>query len=219
MSRRLAGGRLVVASHNAGKVREIGHLLAPFGIETVSAGDLGLPVPDETEQTFMGNARIKAHAAARASGLPALADDSGLAVDALDGQPGVRSADWAETPAGRNFGHAMELLRQRVEAEGRPAPVTARFLCCLCLAWPDGHDEVFLGTVEGHLEWPPRGTRGFGYDPIFVPDGDTRTFGEMPPDEKHAISHRADAFRQLVAACFAAARHAEPGAGTTPPPR
>ncbi|HET7410830.1 MAG TPA: RdgB/HAM1 family non-canonical purine NTP pyrophosphatase [Paracoccaceae bacterium] len=203
MSRRFAGGRLVVASHNAGKVREIGDLLRPFGVETVSAADLGLAVPDETETTFEGNARIKAHAAARASGLPALSDDSGLAVDALDGEPGVRSADWAETRQGRDFPYAMSLLWERVEARGADHPVTARFVCCLCLAWPDGHDEVFLGTVEGRLEWPPRGERGFGYDPIFVPDGDSRTFGEMPPEEKHGKSHRADAFRQLVAACFA----------------
>jgi XTP/dITP diphosphohydrolase len=202
MSRRLGGGRLVVASHNAGKVREIGELLGPFDVETVSAGDLGLPVPDETETTFEGNARIKAHAAASASGLPALADDSGLAVDALDGAPGVRSADWAETPAGRDFGRAMSLLWERVQAGRAAPPIRARFVCCLCLAWPEGHDETFLGTVEGHLEWPPRGERGFGYDPMFVPDGDTRTFGEMAPCEKHAISHRADAFRQLVSACF-----------------
>jgi XTP/dITP diphosphohydrolase len=203
VSRLLGGGRLVVASHNAGKVREIGELLGPFGVETVSAGDLCLAVPDETEDTFEGNARIKAHAAARACGLPALADDSGLAVDALDGAPGVRSADWAETPQGRDFRRAMSLLWEGVEAAGARHPVGARFVCCLCLAWPDGHDETFLGIVEGHLEWPPRGERGFGYDPIFVPDGDSRTFGEMAPDEKHALSHRADAFRQLVAACFA----------------
>ena len=203
MSRRLAGGRLVVASHNAGKVREIDDLLRPFGVETVSAGELGLAVPDETEDTFAGNARIKAHAAARAAGLPALADDSGLAVDALDGAPGVRSADWAETPAGRDFGRAMTLLWDRVQASGAGEPLTARFACCLCLAWPDGYDEVFLGTVEGRLEWPPRGDRGFGYDPMFVPERDSRTFGEMASEEKHSISHRADAFRQLVAACFA----------------
>lgn len=202
MSRRLAGGRLVVASHNDGKVREIGDLLAPWGVETVSAGQLGLPVPEETEETFEGNARIKAHAAARASGSPALADDSGLAVDALDGAPGVRSADWAETPEGRDFGRAMSLLWERAAASGAAEPLTARFVCCLCLAWPDGHDEVFLGTVEGRLEWPPRGSRGFGYDPMFTPEGDARTFGEMAPEEKHAVSHRADAFRQLVAACF-----------------
>lgn len=214
MTRRFAGGRLVVASHNPGKVREIGDLLRPYGVETVSAGDLGLPVPDETESTFEGNARIKAHAAASAAGLPALADDSGLAVDALDGEPGVRSADWAETPEGRDFGHAMNLLWERVEKRRAEHPVAARFLCCLCLAWPDGHDEVFLGSAEGHLEWPPRGERGFGYDPMFVPaselqGGDSRTFGEMAPEEKHRISHRADAFRQLVAACFAPE---EPGA-------
>lgn len=203
MSRRFAGGRLVVASHNAGKVREIGDLLAPFGVETVSVAALGLPVPDETEESFEGNARIKAHAAARAAGLPALADDSGLAVDALGGAPGVHSADWAETPTGRDFDRAMRLVHQRVEAQGAGHLATARFLCCLCLAWPDGSDEVFLGKVEGRLAWPPRGGHGFGYDPIFVPEGEARTFGEMAPEEKHAMSHRADAFRQLVAACFA----------------
>lgn len=203
MSRTLAGGRLVVASHNAGKVHEIGDLLRPYGVQTVSAADLGLPVPEETEETFEGNARIKAHAAAKAAGLPALSDDSGLAVDALDGAPGVYSADWAETPAGRDFHRAMELVRQRVEATGANPPIMARFVCCLCLAWPDGHDETFLGTVEGRLEWPPQGERGFGYDPIFIPKGEDQSFGEMPPEEKHARSHRADAFRQLVAACFA----------------
>ena len=206
MSRRLDGGRLVVASHNAGKVREIGDLLAPWGVETVSAGALGLAVPDETEETFEGNARIKAHAAARASGLPALADDSGLAVDALDGAPGVRSADWAETPEGRDFGRAMNLLWERVQARGAREPLTARFVCCLCLAWPDGHDEVFLGTVGGRLVWPPRGARGFGYDPMFAPDGRDETFGEMAPEEKHGLSHRADAFARLVAACFGGKR-------------
>ena len=202
MSRRLAGGRLVVASHNAGKVREIGDLLRPFGVETVSAGALGLPVPDETEETFEGNARIKAHAAARAAGLPALADDSGIAVEALDGAPGVRTADWAETPGGRDYMRAMRRAWDALEANGAPEPRRARFVCCLCLAWPDGHDEVFLGTSPGRLVWPPRGGNGFGYDPMFVPDGHDSTFGEMEPQEKHAISHRADAFRQLVAACF-----------------
>ena len=203
MSRRFEGGRLVVASHNAGKVREIGELLAPFGVETVSVATLGLPVPEETENTFQGNARIKAHAAARAAGLPALADDSGLQVEALDGAPGVRSADWAETPEGRDFRRAMRLVHDRLLEAGAEAPFRARFVACLCLAWPDGHDELFIGTVDGHLEWPPRGERGFGYDPMFVPDGDNRSFGEMAPEEKHRISHRADAFRQLVASCFA----------------
>ncbi len=203
MSRRLGGGRLVVASHNAGKVREIGELLRPFGVDTVSAGELALAVPDETEETFEGNARIKAHAAAGAAGLPALADDSGIAIEALDGAPGVRTADWAQTPEGRDYMRAMRRAWEALEARGTSEPRRARFVCCLCLAWPDGHDEVFLGTAPGRLVWPPRGDNGFGYDPMFVPNGHARTFGEMPPTEKHGISHRADAFRQLVAACFA----------------
>ena len=204
MTRRFAGGRLVVASHNAGKVREIGALLGPYGVDAVSAGELGLPEPAETEETFLGNARIKAHAAATAAGLPALADDSGIAVDALDGAPGVHTADWAETPTGRDFALAMRKTWEALEAQAAPEPRTASFYCCLCLAWPDGHDESFLGRVAGRVAWPPRGERGFGYDPIFIPDGRVETFGEMDPAEKHAISHRADAFRQLVAACFAA---------------
>ncbi|MEL6267271.1 MAG: non-canonical purine NTP pyrophosphatase [Pseudomonadota bacterium] len=202
--RPLAPGRLVVASHNAGKVREIRDLLAPYGIETVSAGELDLPVPDETETTFTGNARIKAHAAARAAGLPALADDSGVSVEALGGAPGVYTADWAETPAGRDYAMAMARVWAELDAldGGAPAAPVAAFHCALSLAWPDGHDETFLGTAPGHLVRPPRGERGFGFDPIFVPEGRAETFGEMDPAAKHAISHRADAFRQLVAACL-----------------
>lgn len=203
MTRRFGGGRLVVASHNAGKVREIGDLLAPFGVETVSAKDLGLPVPAETETSFEGNARIKAHAAARAANLPALSDDSGLAVDALDGAPGVYTADWAETPQGRDYAAAMARVWQELEARAAPEPRAARFVCCLSLAWPDGHDETFIGTARGRVVWPPRGANGFGFDPMFLPEGGALTFGEMAPADKHAISHRADAFRQLVAACFA----------------
>jgi XTP/dITP diphosphohydrolase len=202
VTRRFSGGKLVVASHNAGKVREIGALLARYGVETVSAGALGLAEPAETEDSFLGNARIKAHAAAQASGLPALADDSGIAIDALDGAPGVYTADWAETPAGRDFGLAMKRAWDALEAKAAPEPRTASFNCCLCLAWPDGHDEAFHGRVTGRVVWPPRGEEGFGYDPVFAPDGHTITFGEMDPAEKHAISHRADAFRQLVTACF-----------------
>jgi XTP/dITP diphosphohydrolase len=202
MARRFRDSKLVVASHNAGKVREIGALLRPFGVETVSAGDLGLPVPAETEETFEGNARIKSHAAARASGLPALADDSGIAVEALGGAPGVHTADWAETQAGRDYMLAMRRAWDALEALAAPEPRRARFVCCLSLAWPDGHDETFVGTASGRLVWPPRGERGFGYDPMFVPDGHRQTFGEMAPEGKHAISHRADAFRRLVAACF-----------------
>lgn len=202
MARKLGPGRVVVATHNAGKLREIRDLLAPFGIETVSAGELGLPEPEETETTFEGNARLKAHSAAKASGLPALSDDSGLTVAALDGAPGIHSARWAETGAGRDFGHAMRTVWERLEAAGAPEPRRAAFICALTLAWPDGHDETFLGRCTGRLVWPPRGERGFGYDPMFVPEGRDITFGEMDPAAKHAMSHRADAFRQLVAACL-----------------
>ena len=202
MRRVLREARLVVASHNAGKVREIGELLRPLGVGTVSAADLGLPEPDETETTFEGNARLKALAAARASGLPALADDSGLTVAALGGAPGICSARWAETPEGRDFGHAMKTVWRKLEAAGAPEPRRAVFVCALTLAWPDGHDETFLGTCAGRLVWPPRGDRGFGYDPVFMPEGHEITFGEMEPEKKHTISHRADAFRRLVAACL-----------------
>lgn len=204
MSRIFRETKLVVASHNPGKVREIGELLRPLGVETVSAADLGLPEPEETETTFEGNARLKARAAAQASGLPALADDSGLTVAALGGAPGIYSARWAETPQGRDFGHAMKTVWRKLEAIGAPEPRQAVFVCALTLAWPDGHDETFLGTCAGRLVWPPRGDRGFGYDPVFMPEGHAITFGEMEPERKHTISHRADAFRQLVTACFGA---------------
>ena len=202
MRRAFTNPKLVVASHNAGKVREIGDLMRPFGVETVSAGDLRLPELDETEITFEGNARLKARAAAHASGLPALADDSGLAVDALGGDPGIYSARWAETPKGRDFGYAMQVVWEKLEALGAPEPRRAAFLCALTLAWPDGHDETFLGTCAGRLVWPQRGDKGFGYDPVFVPEGHDITFGEMAPEKKQAMSHRAVAFHQLVAACF-----------------
>ena len=195
MRRTFGEPRLVVASHNAGKVREIGELMRPYGIATVPAVELGLPEPDETETTFEGNARLKALTATRASGLPALADDSGLAVPALGGAPGIHSARWAETPEGRDFGHAMETVWRKLEAAAAPEPRRAAFFCALTLAWPDGHDETFVGTCEGRLVWPPRGDKGFGYDPVFVPEGHEVTFGEMEPERKHAISHRADAFR------------------------
>ncbi|MEM7499442.1 MAG: RdgB/HAM1 family non-canonical purine NTP pyrophosphatase [Pseudomonadota bacterium] len=200
--RQLAPGRLVVASHNAGKVREIRDLLASFGIETVSAAELGLPEPEETETSYEGNARLKAHAAAKAAGLPALADDSGLSVEALGGAPGIYSARWAEGPDGRDFGRAMRRVWDEVSAAAGGGAPDAAFVCALSLAWPDGHDETFLGTCGGTLVWPPRGERGFGYDPIFVAAGEGETFGEMTPERKHAMSHRADAFRQLVAACL-----------------
>jgi XTP/dITP diphosphohydrolase len=197
MTRRFAGHRLVIASHNQGKVREIGDLLRPFAIETVSVAELGLPVPDEDGTSFAENARIKALAAATAAGMPALADDSGLAVDALGGQPGIDSALWGGPD--RDFGLAM----RRVEAALAGATDRrAHFVCALALAWPDGHCEVFEGVVHGRLVWPPRGERGFGYDPMFIANGRDVTFGEMDPNEKHQISHRADAFRKLLAACF-----------------
>ena len=203
--RHFDGGRLVIASHNAGKVREIHDLLRRFQVEVVSAAELGLDEPEETGSTFVENAELKALAAARASGLAALADDSGLAADALDGAPGIYSARWAG--ADRDFAVAMSELERQLAArgDGHDAPSANRaasFRCALCLAWPDGHCETFEGRVAGQLIWPPRGARGFGYDPAFVADGYEITFGEMDPDEKHRISHRADAFRQLVAACF-----------------
>ncbi len=202
MSRIFRETKLVVASHNPGKVREIGELLRLLGVETVSAAELGLPEPEETETTFEGNARLKARAAAQASGLPALADDSGLTVAALGGAPGIYSARWAETPQGRDFGHAMKTVWRKLEAIGAPEPRRAAFVCALTLAWPDGHDETFLGACAGRLVWPPRGDRGFGYDPVFMPEGHAITFGEMEPERKHTISHRADAFRQFVTACI-----------------
>lgn len=198
--RRLTEGKLVIASHNAGKLREIAALMAPYGIVAVSAGDLGLPEPAETEETFAGNARIKAHAAAHGSGLPALSDDSGLAVAALDGAPGVHTADWAETPEGRDFPMAMRKLQDLLDARQVPEPRRAAFCCTLCLAWPDGHDEIFEGRVEGRLVWPMRGEKGFGFDPVFEPEGESETFGEMDPARKHAMSHRARAFAALKAA-------------------
>ena len=201
MTRRLAPGRLVLATHNAGKVREIRALVEPFGIEPVSAGELGLPEPAETGVTFVENATLKALASATAAGLPALADDSGLSVDALDGAPGVVSADWAGEP--RDFGRAMERVRAGWLAAGADASDSARFVCALVLAWPDGHTQAYEGRVEGRVVWPPRGSRGFGYDPMFVAHGHHQTFGEIDPELKHRISHRADAFRQLVAACLA----------------
>lgn len=202
MTRRLAETKIVLASHNAGKLREIAALVEPFGIEVVSAGSLGLEEPEETETTFAGNARIKAHFAAERSGLPALSDDSGITVDALDGQPGVFTADWAETPNGRNFPMAMEKVWSLLEKKGVPLPRAAQFRCTLCLAWPDGHDELFEGVCPGSLTWPMRGEQGFGFDPIFIPDGETETFGEMDPARKHAMSHRADAFARFKTACL-----------------
>ena len=192
-------GELVIASHNAGKVREIGELLAPLGVTARAAGALGLPEPEETEDSFAGNALLKARAAAAAAGLPALADDSGLAVRALDGDPGIHSARWAGPE--RDFAAAMDKVNR---ALGEAADRRAAFICALALARPGGAEAVFKGTVAGRLTWPPRGDRGFGYDPIFVPDGHETTFGEMEPAAKHTISHRARAFAKLLAAWRAA---------------
>lgn len=200
MSRTLKPGRLVIASHNAGKVREIADLLTPFGMDVVSASELGLPEPEETEDSFTGNAELKALAAATAAGLPALADDSGLSVFALAGDPGIYSARWAGPD--RNFGTAMALVEEKLQAFGPKAPREAHFVCALSLAWPDGHIETFEGRVDGTLVWPPRGENGFGYDPVFQPVGHDITFGEMEPARKHAISHRAEAFAKLIKAVF-----------------
>jgi XTP/dITP diphosphohydrolase len=199
--RAFAGDRLVIATHNPGKLREIAELIAPFGIAALSAGALGLAEPEETGATFEVNAALKAHDAAQASGLPALADDSGLVVPALGGDPGIYSARWAGTR--KDFSLAM---RRVEDALAEKSDRRACFVAVLALAWPDGHIEAFRGEVHGTLVWPPRGERGFGYDPIFLPAGRVLTFGEMDQDEKHRISHRAAAFRQLVAACFTAAR-------------
>ncbi|MBY0511076.1 MAG: RdgB/HAM1 family non-canonical purine NTP pyrophosphatase [Rhodospirillaceae bacterium] len=195
--RHFAGGRLVVASHNAGKVREIRELLAAFKADVISAGELNLPEPDETETTFIGNAELKARAAAKAANLPALSDDSGLSIDALGGAPGIYSARWAGPD--KDFDMAMKRIEREMDGK---KDRKARFICALTLAWPDGHCESFEGKVTGVLTFPPSGTKGFGYDPIFIADGYKVTFAEMEPADKHAISHRADAFRQLVAACF-----------------
>lgn len=203
MIRKLEHSKLVIATHNAGKLKEIGALLAPYGLECLSAGSLGLPEPAETGTTFVENALIKARAAAKASGLPALADDSGLSVAALGGRPGVYTADWAERQwfegeAGRDWYMAMGKVEGMLQALGPNTPRDAWFSCVLAIAWPEGDGAVYEGRVDGTLTWPPRGKLGFGYDPVFVLNGDTRTFAEMDPEEKHAISHRADAFAKLV---------------------
>ncbi len=203
MSRKLARGtKLIVASHNPGKLREIADLIRPFGLEAVSAGALGVSEPEETETSFAGNARLKALHSARATGLPALSDDSGLEVEALGGDPGIYSARWAGPS--KDFKAAMEKVARLLE-EQRAWTATgprANFTAALCLAWPDGETEVFEGRVFGHLVWPPRGSKGFGYDPMFLADGEAQTFGEMEPDAKHAISHRARAFKLFVASCL-----------------
>jgi XTP/dITP diphosphohydrolase len=201
--RKLGPGRLVIASHNKGKLREIGELLAPYGIEMVSAGDLDVPEPEETGTSFAANAELKARFSADLTGLPALSDDSGLCVEALNGAPGIFSARWAELPDGsRDFGEAMKRVHDRLVAQGPAAGRDAHFVCALSVCWPDGHVETFEGRVDGLLVWPPRGAKGFGYDPIFQPLGHDVTFAEMDPDAKHAMSHRADAFAKLTAALF-----------------
>ena len=199
---------LVIATHNAGKLREIQALLAPFGVKCISAGSLGLPEPVETGTTFVANALLKARAAAEAAQLPALADDSGLCVTALGGRPGVYTADWAERqrfegPPGRDWYMAMGKVEGMLAELGADTPRDANFVCVLALAWPDGERAIYEGRVDGTLTWPPRGTLGFGYDPVFVPSGGTATFAELDPEEKHRISHRADAFAKLVAEQFA----------------
>ncbi len=197
--RKFSGKTLLVATHNAGKLEEIADLVGDFGIEVVGAAAKGLPEPEETGTTFVENARIKAHASSQATGLPALADDSGIEIDALDGAPGVYTADWAETPDGRDFIMAMHKSHDALLARNAPEPWVARFCCTFVLAWPDGHDEVFAGTAEGRFIWPMRGDQGHGYDPIFLPDGHDKTFAEMERFAKNRISHRANAFAKLKA--------------------
>ena len=207
--RRTLSGRVVIATHNPGKLREMRELLAPHGVDAVSAGELSLSEPEETGTTFADNARIKAEAAAAAANLPALADDSGLAVEALGGAPGTHSARWAAPD--KDFARAMRVVQEKLVAAGANSPERRRaaFVSALALAWPDGHLECVEGRVEGTLVWPPRGTRGFGYDPMFVPDGHERTFGEMSAEEKHGLpprgqglSHRARAFIELAERCL-----------------
>ncbi len=201
--RRFQGKRLLVATHNAGKLDEMRALLAPYGVEVVGAAEAGLAEPVETEDTFAGNARIKACAAVEETGLPALSDDSGICVDALNGAPGVYTADWAETGNGRDFGMAMRRTWDELDAAGAPAPRKAQFRCTLVLMWPDGHDEIFEGVLPGQVVWPPRGAEGHGYDPIFMPDGHDVTLGEMSPQMKNSLSHRARAVEKLIGGCFA----------------
>jgi len=209
MNHRRIADRLVIATHNPGKLKEMRELLAPYGVDAVSAGELGVAEPEETGTSFRDNARIKAKAAAAATTLPAFADDSGLVIDALDGAPGIHSARWAGPD--RNFAHAMEKVEAELNARGahNSQARRAHFVSVLCVAWPDGHVEDFEGRIDGALVWPPRGARGFGYDPMFLPDGHARTFGEMSAEEKHGLppkgqglSHRARAFLKLAEACL-----------------
>lgn len=209
MSKRLGSGSLVIATHNAGKLKEISALLDPYGMKCISAGSLGLPEPPETGTTFAQNALIKARASAEASGIVSLADDSGLSVAALDGRPGIYTADWAERQhfegsPGRDWYMAMGKVEGLLAEQGPETPRDAWFSCVLALAWPDGESVVYEGRIDGSLTWPPRGALGFGYDPVFVPSGRKETFAELDPAEKHAMSHRADAFAKLVAEQFGA---------------
>ena len=209
MPHRPIAGRLVIATHNPGKLAEMRDLLAIYGVDAISAGELGLPEPEETGTTFRANARIKAQAAAKAANMPAFADDSGLAVDALDGEPGIHSARWAGPD--KDFRAAMNKIQTLLMERGAKAPERRRghFVSALCVAWPDGHVEEFEATVDGNVVWPPRGNLGFGYDPLFLPDGETKTFGEMSSEDKHGLpprgrglSHRARAFLKLAGACL-----------------
>ena len=201
--RKFQDKRLLMATHNAGKLAEMRALLAPYGVEVIGAAEAKLAEPVETEDSFVGNARIKARAAVQATGLPALSDDSGISVDALGGAPGVYTADWAETPNGRDFAMAMERTWSELEAVNAPEPRSAQFRCTLVLMWPDGHDEVFEGVLPGRVTWPPRGAEGHGYDPIFVPDGHDITLGEMSAHQKNSLSHRALAVAKLIEGSFA----------------
>ena len=201
--RRFDGTRLLVATHNAGKLDEMRALLAPYGVAVTGAAEAGLAEPAETDTTFVGNARIKARAAVHATGLPVLSDDSGICVDALDGAPGVHTADWAETGQGRDFRMAMQRTWDELESRNASAPRSAQFRCTLVLMWPDGHDEVFEGVLPGQVVWPPRGVEGHGYDPIFMPDGHDVTLGEMSPEMKNSLSHRARAVERMIRGSFA----------------
>ena len=202
MSRKLSGQKILIATHNKGKLEEFREILAPFGAQVVSAGELGLAEPAETESTFEGNARIKAQAAMEASGLITISDDSGLCVDALDGAPGVYTADWAGPS--RDWMMAMRTVEEKLQAAGATSPDKrgAQFMCTLCVLWPDGEEKFFVGSVPGHLSWPPRGAFGHGYDPVFMPAGETQTFGEMTHEKKNTLSHRARAVEKMVRELF-----------------
>lgn len=200
--RKLVEPDLVLATLNQGKIEEFSELLAGCGVRVSGAAQFGLRLPEETESTFKGNAGLKARFAARETGLPALSDDSGLEIEALDGKPGVRTAEWAETDGKRDFPAAMAKVHRLIEASGELEPWAARFRAAICIAWPDGEEAVFTGAVLGRVVWPMRGTSGFGYDPMFAPEGEQRTFAEMPPDEKNRLSHRSRAVRKFMAACL-----------------